>query len=175
LAGFGIDGIGYAATFAVFAVLPLLPAATLALDKLPLPAPHPHAARAAPGRSIADLWRQRELRQIFIASGLLATAWDMFAFAIPIYGSRIGLSASSIGLVLGTFSVATFVIRIFIPALMRRLTAWPLLTVALAIAGATYLMFPLVERVALLMALAFLLGLGLGMSQPMVMSLLHNS
>ena len=36
-------------------------------------------------------------------------------------------------------------------------------------------MFPLLERAALLMAVAFFLGLGLGMSQPMVMSLLHNT
>jgi len=39
----------------------------------------------------------------------------MFTFAIPIYGSRIGLSASSIGLVLGSFSAATFVIRGLLP------------------------------------------------------------
>jgi len=49
----------------------------------------------------------------------------MFTFAIPIYGSRIGLSASSIGLVLGSFPL-----RLrhpgLLPAISRRLTAWPL-------------------------------------------------
>ena len=34
---------------------------------------------------------------VFIASGLLSVAWDAFAFAIPLYGSSIGLSASVIG------------------------------------------------------------------------------
>jgi len=175
IAGFGIDRIGYPATFAIFAAMPLLPAAVLGLNKLRLPPPHAHAAGPDAGHGIADLWRRRELRQIFIASGLLATAWDMFTFAIPIYGSRIGLSATSIGLVLGSFSAATFVIRTFIPALTRRLTAWPLLTVSLGVAGATYFLFPFAERAQPLMALAFMLGLGLGMSQPMVMSLLHNT
>jgi MFS family permease len=99
----------------------------------------------------------------------------MFTFAIPIYGSSIGLSASSIGLVFGAFSAATFVIRGLLPALSRRLAAWPLLTASLAIAAGSFLLFPLLERAALLMAVAFLLGLGLGMSQPMVMSLLHNT
>jgi MFS family permease len=85
------------------------------------------------------------------------------------------LSASSIGVVLGSFSAATFVIRGLLPAISRRLTAWPLLTVSLATAAAAFLLFPLFERAGPLMAVSFLLGLGLGMSQPMVMSLLHNA
>jgi predicted MFS family arabinose efflux permease len=175
IAGVGIDWIGHAATFAVFAAFPLVPIAVLGLNRLPLPQTHAHGAPHEPGRSIADLLRHRELRPIFIASGLLATAWDTFAFAIPIYGSRIGLSASSIGLVLGSFSVATFVIRVLLPAISRRLKPWPLLTVSLTTAGATFLLFPLLERASLLTALAFVLGLGLGLSQPTVMSLLHDT
>jgi MFS family permease len=175
IAGFGIDSIGYAATFAVLAAFPLVPIAVLALNKLHLPRPHAHAPPPDPNHSVFDLLRHRELRHVFVASALLAAAWDMFTFAIPIYGSRIGLSASSIGLVLGSFSAATFVIRGFLPVISRRLAAWPLLTVSLATAAAAFLLFPLFERAGLLMAVAFLLGLGLGMSQPMVMSLLHNA
>jgi MFS family permease len=176
IAGFGIDEIGHTATFAALAAFPLVPIAVLGLDRLRLPQPHAHASPPVPGRSVADLLRHRDLRPVFITSGLLATAWDMFTFAIPIYGSReAGLSASSIGLVLGAFSVATFVIRSMLPALSRRLTAWPLLATSLAIAGVSFFLFPLLERASLLMAVAFLLGLGLGMSQPMVMSLLHNT
>jgi MFS family permease len=175
LAGFGIDEIGYVATFAVLAGFPLVPIAVLGLDKLRLPQPHAHAAPRDPRHRVADLLRHRELRPVFITSGMLAAAWDMFTFAIPVYGASIDLSASSIGLVLGAFSVATFVIRGLLPAISRRLTAWPLLAASLAIAAGSFLMFPLFERAALLMGVAFFLGLGLGMSQPMVMSLLHNT
>lgn len=175
IAGFGIDEIGYTATFAVLAAFPLVPIVVLGLDRLRLPQPHAHAAPPAPGRSVVDLLRHRDLRPVFVTSGLLAAAWDMFTFAIPVYGSSIELSASSIGLVLGSFSVATFVIRGLLPAISRRLSAWPLLAVSLAIAAGSFLLFPLLERAAFLMAVAFFLGLGLGMSQPMVMSLLHNT
>jgi len=176
IAGFGIDSIGHIATFAVFAAFPIVPIAVLGLNRLRLPHPHAHGASLEPDRRrVADLLRHRGLRPIFLASALLAAAWDMFNFAIPIYGSRIGLSASSIGLVLGAFSVATFVIRGMLPAISRRLTPWRLLTVSLGIAASAFFLFPLLERAALLMAIAFLLGLGLGMSQPMVMSLLHNT
>ena len=175
IAGFGIDAFGHAATFAALAAFPLVPIAVLALDRLRLPQPPAHASPLDTGRSVADLLRHRDLRPVFITSGLLAAAWDMFTFAIPIYGSRVGLSASSIGLVFGTFSIATFLIRGLLPTISRRLSAWPLLAVSLAIAGASFFLFPVLERAPFLMAIAFLLGLGLGMSQPMVMSLLHDT
>jgi predicted MFS family arabinose efflux permease len=175
IAGFGIDEIGYTATFAVLAAFPLVPIAVLGLDRLRLPQPHAHAVPPAAGRSVVDLLRHRDLRPVFVTSGLLAAAWDMFTFAIPVYGSSIELSASSIGLVFASFSAATFVIRGLLPSISRRLSAWPLLAASLAIAAGSFLLFPLLESAALLMAVAFFLGLGLGMSQPMVMSLLHNT
>jgi predicted MFS family arabinose efflux permease len=175
IAGFGIDVLGHAATFAVLAAFPLIPVLVLSLKVLRFPPRHSHGTPPEAGRSVMELLRHRGLRPIFITSSLLASAWDMFTFAIPIYGSRIGLSASTIGLVLGSFSMATFVIRGLLPAISRRLAAWTLLTVSLATASATFLLFPVLERPGFLMALAFTLGLGLGMSQPMVMSLLHNA
>lgn len=174
IAGFGIDGIGHTATFAVLAAFPLVPIVVLGLDRLRLPQPHAQAA-LAPGRSVVDLLRHRDLRPVFVTSGLLAAAWDMFTFAIPVYGASIQLSASSIGLVFGSFSAATFVIRGLLPAISRRLTPWPLLAASLAISAGSFLLFPLLERAVPLMVVAFFLGLGLGMSQPMVMSLLHNT
>jgi predicted MFS family arabinose efflux permease len=175
LAGFGIDGFGYATTFLVLAALPLVPALVLGLDKLPLPKLPGHGAPPGKERRLADLFRHRELRRLFVVSGLLAMAWDLFNFAVPIYGSRIQLSASTIGVVLGAFSVATFVVRLFLPAISRRLSAWPLLVVSLVIAGTSFVLFPVFRTATPLMMLAFFLGLGLGMSQPMVMSLMHNA
>lgn len=175
LAGFGIDGFGYATTFLALSALPLVPALVLGLNKLPLPKLPGHGAPPGQKRRLADLFRHRELRRLFVVSGLLAMAWDLFNFAVPIYGSRIELSASTIGVVLGAFSVATFVVRLFLPAISRRLAAWPLLVVSLVVAGTSFVLFPVFRTAPPLMALAFFLGLGLGMSQPMVMALMHNA
>jgi predicted MFS family arabinose efflux permease len=175
LAGFGIDWLGIPATFLALSVLPLVPVAVLALNKLRLPKLPGHGAPPGQKRRLADLFRHPELRRLFLVSGLLAMAWDLFNFAVPIYGSRIELSASTIGVVLGSFSVATFVVRLFLPAISRRLTAWPLLVVSLLVAGSSFLLFPLFRHASALMLIAFVLGLGLGMSQPMVMSLMHNA
>src|SRR5438046_8667797 len=45
----------------------------------------------------------------------------------------------------------------------------------MAIAGASYLLFPFVTSVPLLMADSFALGLGLGCAQPVIMSLLYEA
>jgi predicted MFS family arabinose efflux permease len=97
----------------------------------------------------------------------------MYAFVVPIYGTRIGLSASTIGIVMSSFALATFVVRLAMPTLARRLSEWTVVCAALAIAGTAYSMFPLVTQVPLLIALSFLLGLGLGCAQPMIMAALY--
>ena len=174
LSGFAIDSAGHRATFLVLMLLPLPMIAVLAANRLALPSARSGGKRNSQHR-LADLLRHRDLRPVFIISALQVTAWELFTFMMPIYGSGIGLSASIIGVIMGAFAAATFVIRMSLPYLTRRLTAWRLLKVALLISAATYLVFPLVIHVALLMVLAFTLGIGLGAAQPMVMTLLHNA
>jgi fucose permease len=76
---------------------------------------------------------------------------------------------------MSTFAVATFAVRLVIPALVRRLRAWQVIAAALAISGTSYLLFPLVKSAAPLMAASFLLGIGLGCAQPFIMSQLINT
>jgi len=59
------------------------------------------------------------------------------------------------------------------PALSRRLREWTVVAAALVISGLAYTLFPFVVQVSLLMALSFLLGIGLGSAQPMIMALLY--
>ena len=174
LSGFAIDSAGHAATFLLLAVLPLPTIAVLAADRLALPRP-PSPGKRDKQHRVADLFLERDLRSVFICSALQVTAWELFIFMMPIYGSGIGLSASMIGVTMGAFAAATFVVRVSLPYLNRRVTAWRLLKAALVTSAATYLLFPLVTHVALLMALAFALGLGLGAAQPMLMALLHDA
>jgi MFS family permease len=59
--------------------------------------------------------------------------------------------------------------------LVRRVRQWLLITSAMTLAGTAYLLFPFVQSVPLLIALSFVLGLGLGASQPVIMALLYES
>ncbi len=173
VAGFTIDHGGFAAAFAALALLPLVPIAVLAGDRLRLPGPHPARASGAAGGAL-ELVLHRKLRWVFFVNVLLAMAWDLHTVVIPVYGARIGLSASAIGVILAAFAAATFVVRFSMRWIVRRATERQVLTVALFAAGAVYLAFPFSSDARTLIALSFCLGLGLGMSQPMVMSLLHS-
>jgi MFS family permease len=93
---------------------------------------------------------------------------------VPLYGASIGLSASKIGLVLGAFSAATFVVRLALPIITRKLAEWTMVLAAMAAATLVYLVYPLFPTLSGMLVLSFVLGLGLGVGQPMIMVVLHR-
>jgi predicted MFS family arabinose efflux permease len=171
VAGYAIDGLGHARAFGVLAVFPAIALALLWVRKQPLPRPEhvPRSKRAG----VLDLLRIPGLRQTFWVSLLLATGWDLYTFLVPLYGARIGLSAAAIGVILSTFALATFTVRLVMPLIIKKLRQWVIIFCALGISGTCYLAFPLAQSVPPLLLLSFVLGLGLGSAQPVVMSLLY--
>ena len=174
LSGFSIDGLGHRPTFLVLAAFALAALLLLSMRRADL-RHSPHAVANPAHGDARELLADPELRRVFIVTGLLASAWDLFVFAMPIYGTSIGMSASTIGLVLGSFAGATFVVRLALPWLSRRLREWTMISITFAVAATAYALFPMVERVHLLAAIAFLLGIGLGATQPSVMSLMYEA
>ena len=173
VAGFAIDHFGFRAAFATLALVPLIPIVVLARGKLALPGPHARGAVVHHG-GIAALLRHRTLRRVFAVNALMSLGWDLHTIFVPIYGAKIGLSASQIGGVLSSFAAATFVVRFFMPTIARRLREHQVLSLALLLAGGVYFAFPFLQSAPALFALSFTLGLGLGAGQPVVMSLLHT-
>jgi len=172
VAGFAIDHFGYRAAFGIFALLPLIPIAVLAKGRLALPGPHENRA-ATPHGGIAALLRHRTLRRVFAANALLSLGWDLHTIFVPIYGAKIGLTASEIGGVLSAFAAGVFVVRFFMPTIGRKLREQQVLAASMLVAAAVFFAFPFLQSVATLFALSFTLGLGLGGGQPIVLSLLH--
>jgi len=172
LAGFAIDSIGYRAGFLALAAFPAIALVPLVMRRRALPQGHRGRGALSAGGTL-ELLREPRLRAAFLVSGVLAMGWDLFSFALPIYGSRIGLSASTIGLVMGSFAGATFAVRLVLPALVHRLREWTVISSALLIAGGSFALFPVATDVATLIPLSFVLGIGLGSAQPMIMALLY--
>ena len=179
IAGFAIDHAatggqtsGHGNTFLILALFPLLAFVALAVVRRTAPRAGFRAIPPVDARVI-DLLRNVPLRAVFIVSGMLSMAWDLFNFMVPLQGARIGLSASTIGIIMGTFGVATFVVRLAMPWIARQFSEWQTLSGALVVTTGVYVLFPLFSTVPVLLALAFVLGLGLGVCQPMVMSLIH--
>lgn len=172
IAGFAIDVVGHAATFLCLGAFSVAALVVLNKKLKSTPAPVARTATATNVRLI-DLLRHAPLRAVFIVSGLMSMGWDLFTFMVPIQGARIGLSASTIGLIMGAFGVGTFVVRLGMPWIARTFSEWQVLTGSLALTAFIYLLFPLFTAVPVLLVLAFVLGMGLGCALPMIMSLIH--
>jgi len=174
IAGFAIDGLGHARAFLILTLFPVSAFVLLLLRKRALP--RPVRLGAAPANSsVLDLLRIAPLRRTFIVSATLAMGWDLYTFLLPLYGASLGLAATTIGMILSTFALATFTVRLTMPILIKRLKQWVVIASAMAVAGSAYLLLPLVEAVPLLMVLSFVLGLGLGSAQPIIMSQLYEA
>ena len=165
--GFSADYLGYAATFAVAALFPLLCWATFAFGRLEHLGPQKKAVEPQAKQSTLDLLRDPKMRPVFFISTLFILSWDIFLVMTPIYGAQLGLSASHIGLLMGAFAVASFVVRFFGGWLSRRYTPWQLLLGALVVQAAGTIVFGLVASMPLLMVSSFVVGLGYGLCGPM--------
>jgi predicted MFS family arabinose efflux permease len=171
--GFLIDSVGHRATFGLILV-PLTASVVLLLSQQRRMPAHQHHAATSDERDMFELLRHPEVKAVLIVSGMISMGWDLQSFLIPVYGTSIGLSASQIGLVLGSFAAATFAIRLAMPALARRYHEWQVLVFTLLVSAVAFSLMPFFHSMVPLMAVTFLLGLGLGSAQPNVMSLLHD-
>ena len=171
--GLLIDYGGHRLAFAAITLLALGSGALLYAHRRHLPSRHA-AARPAELRPMFDLLSVKDVRHVLVAVVLISMSWDLQTFMMPVHGTAVGLSASEIGLVLGSFAVATFVIRLAMPTLSRRFREWQVLTFTLFMSALAFALMPWFGSFAPLAGCAFLLGLGLGAAQPNVMSLLHE-
>lgn len=173
-AGFLIDTAGYRATFAVLAAMPLLPVLVLAFGAGWLPRHTPVGKPEQALHKVGDLVRNRPLRRALITAGVVETGLELYNLLLPIYGHRIGLSASEIGLILGAFGLALLLVRMVMPHLIRRSSEERVLGASLLLAAAVCVVFPFITGFVALLAISFVLGLGLGCGSPLSMMLAYN-
>lgn len=170
-AGVLIDRAGFRWTFAFAVLLPLL--AWLLARRVPRHAPgarHPGAA-APPAW---HLLRHAPLRNLLLVNVVLSACWDAHTFVVPVVGHARGLSASSIGLVLGAFAVAATAVRLAIVRFARHLDELKALRAAMVLATAVLALYAWLPGAPGMMLGSALLGLALGSVQPMIMSTLHQ-
>lgn len=173
LVGLSIDHRGHVPTFLYLTLIVAASCAAWVACRRVIP----HSGRArrtgATG-GVRDLLALPKLRRVMIVSGLVIAGVDLYTFYMPIYGHSIGLSATMIGVVLGAHAAAAIVVRSFMPQLVRRWGDDRLITSSMLVAGVTFLLFPFVGQVTVLLLLSFVLGLGLGIGQPLSVVMTYN-
>src|SRR5262245_49220644 len=170
LAGLMIDAAGFAFAFAVLLALPLVSwyfAARVPPWKPELPPGH--------GEGTAwDLLAMPGLKRLMGVNLLLSACWDVHAFAVPVLGHERGFSASTIGLVLGSFTLSVTAVRVLIPVLAHHVREVTVLRAAMVGTGLVFAAYPFATQPWVMAALAMALGVTLGCVQPMIMSGLHH-
>jgi len=168
--GFMIDAYGFRAAYAL---LLLLPVATLlsarAVPHLPV-----QATAEVAGRTPWDLLRAPGLKRLLAVNWLLSMCWDVHTFAVPVLGHQRGFSASTIGLVLGSFTLSVTLVRIAIPWLAHRLNETTVLCSAMVGTALVFAVYPLAPTPLWMGCCAVALGVTLGCVQPMMMAMLYH-
>lgn len=171
--GFSIDHLGHVPTYLCLALLNTV--AVLGLlylfRRIPIAAVKREETRS---QRMMDLVRNPALRRTFFGSAVVMTGLDLYQLYMPLYGHAAGLSASVIGLLLGTFAAAAFVVRVMLALLVRRYGEEKTLAYSLFLAAATFSLIPFFTQAVALAAISFILGLGLGLGQPLSTILTYN-
>ena len=161
---------GFRAAFLFTALLPLL---TWFLVRHTQELP-PVIAPLDPRRGAWDLLRHPTFRRLMIVNWFLSSSWDVHTFVVPVLGYERGLSASQIGTILGSFSIAATAVRGIMPMVAARLREWAVLAGAMMASAALFGVYPFMHMAWSMGACSVLLGVALGSVQPMVMSMLHQ-
>lgn len=172
LAGFSIDTVGYAWACVIIAMISVIVLILLLTLGRHLPAARLKLQSdvVAP-RALLD----RSVWIMLITSGLVQLGYDLYQFLVPIYGHKIGLSATAIGAVLATLAAAAFIVRLFLARLVERysgekLLAWVFFTGAIGFA-----LVPFSSNGIVLAVISFLFGLGMGIGIPLTVILMFAS
>jgi MFS family permease len=171
-AGLSIDHAGHSLTFLFFAFFPLFPLIVLAA--------RPEFARGAAtvteekrGNPL-ELLQDTTLRRLIVISGLSVASSELFAFYVPVFAHQIGLTATMTGVILGAYAIAILMMRFVLGRLLKALTAQQIMFGFMLLAALAFAIFPLLRSPYALMAVAFAIGVGVGATQPLLMSISYE-
>jgi len=165
------DASGFRAAFIMLSLMPLV--AWYWIRKVQEKPVEPALPEHANNR-VWDLLHAPLMRRLLLVNWLLSSCWDVHTFVVPVLGHERGLSASVVGTILGSFAVASAMIRVVLPWIARRLQEYRLLAGAMVCASLIFAVYPLFDSALAMGICSVSLGLVLGVVQPMIMSTLHQ-
>lgn len=162
---------GYRAAFLLMALLPLagwaLVQRTTELPPIVLPV-------GSPKPKAWDLLRQPTFSRLMLVNWVLSSCWDVHTFVVPVLGFERGISASSIGSILGAFALAAAAVRVVLPMVAQHIKEYKIITAAMLVTCVLFAAYPFMQSALAMGVCSVLLGLALGSVQPMIMSTLHQ-
>jgi len=119
---------------------------------------------------ILKLFRIKNFRRAILISTIILTGKDTFISFFPLLGMEMGLSSSTIGIIISLNALAGILIRWSMPYLLNNFTISQLVTSSIFISGVLFFIMPFFNTVLFISLISFLLGLFLGLGQPLSIS-----
>lgn len=173
LTGLSIDYLNYSDTYLILSAIAVIPGLILMFKFYP-PQKELATTAARIQSSFIDLLRLSSLRNTFITSGIILTGIGIFEFYLPVFGSSLGFSASMIGIILSAHASAYFIVRLFMPVLVKKFGEEVILKWCLWITASSFIFIPYSQSFILLTGASFVLGLSLGCCQPLSIAMAYN-
>lgn len=172
LVGVMIDLAGFGPAYALLMILPTL--ALVCARRVPRGVQGAAPADQPAGGRLRELLAVPGMRRLLVINWLLSASWDVHSFAVPVLGHARGYQATTIGLVLGSFTLAVTLVRFIMPLLAHRVDEVKLLLAAMLVSGTIFAIYPFAATPWLMTGCAMLLGLTLGAVQPVVVATLYQ-
>ncbi len=173
LTGFSIDFLGYNSTYLVLSVCAFIPGLVMLSNVLKLPGPV--SKEKTTQKSVKDLLRSKSLMKTYMTSAMILTGIGLYEFYFPIYGEYLGFSASTIGIILSIYAAAFLIVRSLMPYLTRKYGEEPILFSCMFIASGAFVLLPFFKGMIALGIISFILGMGLGIGQPLSISMAYSA
>lgn len=168
LTGLAIDTAGFGPAYGLMAVLSMV--SYFIILRVP-----PLAGSSTPRDRTLKAWsllKEPSFTRLLAVNWLVSASWDVHNFAVPVLGHERGFNASTIGLILGAFTVSVTVVRLVIPLLAARLDEVTVIRVSMLGTATVFVAYPWMPGPWSMGVCAGVLGLFLGAVQPMILSTL---
>lgn len=116
-----------------------------------------------------------DLRKAFLISAIILLAKDIFVAYFPLLAIGKGFSNTAIGLIIALNAAAGILIRIILPFLITRFKENAIIVFSIVGAGIIFVMLPFLNGIWMISIVSLLLGLCLGIGQPLSISLTINN
>jgi MFS family permease len=173
LAGFSVDHLGHSNALLALVAISLTQMTLMALRGGALPGGTRKPGKSAGG--IRAMLADPLVRRMLVTGCLLNAGINLYQVYMPVYGHAIGLSASTIGIILAMNSAAAFTARFGLPHMIRRFGEQRVLVCAFAAGAAGLALIPLFSSTVLLALVSFCFGLGMGCGQPIVTIMMFSN
>src|SRR5579864_6980379 len=175
IGGFLAGRFGYAAAFLAMTLL-MAPSLAIALMLRVTPiSGHQRVALSAVHTLVAAIVRAHGVGAILFVSGIMMCAQALQSTFYPLYLSKVGWSATLIGLAIAAISVASIAVRMLLASAVAWLGQTGALIGAMVLSAVAFAMTPFVRQFWPLVGVSALMGASLGFTQPLSMSLLAES